>query len=479
MLTALTAAALSSVITLAPTVAPETPTGAAAVATQPQPAPEPTAPRGPVPKDYPFDEDYSVFSDPALRTTAWSRLKYVPFGQDGYLTFGGESRTRLEYRGEARFGRGPQDDNGDLEQRFRLWADAHISPNLRVFAELKSGLQADNDAPPGPSDEKRIDVHQAFVETRFPAGDGAVSLRVGRQEIGFGAFRLFDMRDGLNVRRSFDAARLRYVSPTWDAEAFAGYAQNERLEEFDNGMNQDYAFWGLRAARVVPGLVPGGRLEGLWIHTDRALAVYDSGAAPEQRDTFSARLNGTAHRIDYDLELVGQTGDWGGRGIRAGYVAASAAYALNGTAKPKLGLRFERATGDDDPTDGKMGTFSQLFGRPVTLNGELGRANLTLFGPTLTLQPTPKLALDGSVSGLWRTSDHDGLYQGSAAVLRGGAEGTSREVGVRYTAGTRYAVSPFWTLGAYVNRVQAGDFLEQTGDGKDLTYATLYTTFRF
>lgn len=428
-------------------------------------------------RDLPYDEDYSALRN-TERSSLWAKLKYIPLTDSTYLTLGGEIRTRYEVRDSQRFGRGPQDP-GDLEFRFRGWADLHVGEHLRGFFELKSGLQQDYSVPQTVSDRKDIDVGQAFVELRNPLGDdGSVVLRVGRQEIGIGAFRLFDMRDGLNVRRSLDAARLIVTKGAWNGELLGGYAQNETLTAFNNSTNQNFSFYGTRLARKAQLGPLASTIEGLWIHSDRKGAVYAAGSASERRNTYSLRVNGRGTKVDYDIEGTVQNGLWGNQQVRANYVSANAGYLLDGAWKPKLGVRYERASGDRNSADGKMNTYFSLFARPLTLNGELNRANLTVFGPSLTVTPTKKLTLDATVNDLLRTSTGDGIYLGSGVLLRGATEGTSRQVGVRTTLGARYLLSPFVTVGAYYNHVNAGRFLKQSGNGSNLNYATVFATFR-
>jgi len=189
-------------------------------------------------------------------------------------------------------------------------------------------------------------------------------------------------------------------------------------------------------------------------------------------------VNGHGGKVDYDIEGTVQDGRWGDQQVSANYVSANVSYLLDGSWKPKLGVRFERASGDRNAADGKMSTYFSLFARPLTLNGELNRANMTIFGPSLTVTPTKKLTLDATVNDLLRTTTGDGIYLGSGVLLRDATEGTSQQVGVRTTLGARYLLSPFVTVGAYYNHVDAGPFLKQTGNGSDLNYATVFATFR-
>jgi len=140
---------------------------------------------------------------------------------------------------------------------------------------------------------------------------------------------------------------------------------------------------------------------------------------------------------------------------------------------------MESASGDTNRHDHIMGTYFSLFARPVTLNGELGRSNLTLFGPSASIQPTKKLTLDFNLDDLRRTTSNDGIYMGSGALLRSASSGRSHQVGTRFIVGARYTVSPFVLVGAYFNHIWAGRYLKEGAVGKDLNYTAFYTALRF
>lgn len=443
------------------------------------PVPAPVVLRGPKVQPLPYDENYSELADPAKRGGAYAKLKYIPVAENSYLTLGGESRTRYEWRKNERFGRGAQDDNGNLEQRTRIWADFHAGENLRLFGELRSGVQKGYSGVELVSDLKTVDVAQAFAELSGPVGAGKLSLRIGRQEIGIGGFKLFDMREGPNVRRSFDAARLRYATGPWDAEILGGYTIIEKEDAFDNHTNYDAPVWGARVGHDLSAILKGARLEGLWVHTRRPVARYDSGAAAENRDTFSLRFNGKNGQVEWDLEAVAQTGEWGTRKVRAGFLTAHASYGFKSALSPRLGWRFELGTGDKNKSDDTMGSYYQLFSRPLTVNGELGRANLISAGPTLSLTPHKKLTIDTTLNSLWRTTSGDGLYAAPGQLIRAASDSTATHVGVRGTLAARYAISPFWTVGTFLNHIEKGRYLDQSPGSGNLDYANLFVTFRF
>ena len=159
------------------------------------------------------DEDWSVLRDPALRTDAFDIVKFIPLNRDGssWLTLGGEVRQRYEYFDNFNWGKGPQDDNGYMLQRYLIHADAHIGENFRVFTQFKSGLEDGRNGGPRPTDRDEFDVHQLFADVRVPFDEkDSLTLRVGRQELSFGTQRLVSVRESPNVRQSFDGALSAY-----------------------------------------------------------------------------------------------------------------------------------------------------------------------------------------------------------------------------------------------------------------------------
>src|SRR6266508_5890126 len=122
-----------------------------------------------------YEEDWSRLRDPVRRTDLFDSLKYIALGrhEGWYLTVGGETRQRYEYFRNPTWGLDPQDDNGYLLQRYMIHADLHLGQRLRLFGQLKRGIENGRPGGPRPPDEDRLDIHQAFVETQlWVAGNG-------------------------------------------------------------------------------------------------------------------------------------------------------------------------------------------------------------------------------------------------------------------------------------------------------------------
>jgi hypothetical protein len=93
--------------------------------------------------------------------------------------------------------------------RLLLGGDFHVGPYVRTFVQIGDELEAGRLPGPQPTDINRGDLAQGFVELNLPAGErSTMNARVGRQEMTFGSGRLVDIREGPNIRQSFDGARV-------------------------------------------------------------------------------------------------------------------------------------------------------------------------------------------------------------------------------------------------------------------------------
>jgi hypothetical protein len=203
-------------------------------------------------------EDYRHLARLDRPRSAWERLKHVPLdppGADAFLSIGGDVRLRFTDFDDENWGRGPSED-GFLLQRYALHADLHLRPRLRLFAQPVVALAHDRAGGPGPTDEDRLAVQQAFADLvllrpKGPTG-WQVTLRPGRQEFVLGAQRLLDVREGQNVRRSFEAVRLITAGVAAQIDAFLARPLAPAPGAFDNAGSTEETFWGARGREPPP-----------------------------------------------------------------------------------------------------------------------------------------------------------------------------------------------------------------------------------
>src|SRR5580704_10139438 len=152
------------------------------------------------------DEDWSFLRDRKLRQDFWDPIKYIPLrknADDWYMTVGGEAREVWEQIGNDNWGQSPY-WNGYLNERYMPYFDLHYGKHVRTFIELKSGLNSFRAGGPRPIDEKKLDFQSGFLEFSSSSDSKSIQLRIGRHELEYGSGRLIDIREGPNVRLSFD-----------------------------------------------------------------------------------------------------------------------------------------------------------------------------------------------------------------------------------------------------------------------------------
>ncbi|MEM8897459.1 MAG: alginate export family protein, partial [Bacteroidota bacterium] len=152
------------------------------------------------------EEDYSSLKDNDSIDFFLRDLKYISLNQHSrsYLTLGGEYRARLDHTRNGGFG---TENSTSYLQRLNFHAALNINTRLKLFTEFYHGLSSAGEVA---VQSDNIDLHQVFMDWKIAdQEDKMIKLRLGRQEIGYGSSRLVGIRNGPNLRRSFDMAQLR------------------------------------------------------------------------------------------------------------------------------------------------------------------------------------------------------------------------------------------------------------------------------
>lgn len=434
-----------------------------------------------------WNEDYRYLADAATHTDPWDPFKYVPLNDAGdwYVSFGGQARYRYELFDDAAFGAGRQDDNGYHLLRLFGHVDAHFGEHLRGFVQLKSAQEFGRVGGPRPFvDEDDFDVEQAFADVTLDAGDGELLVRVGRQNLLYGAQRLISPLDWTNTRRTFDGGKLSFRAGAHTFDAFL--AQPVVVDEGPlNEPNDDQTFAGLYDTIALPE-TPWGK-QAKWdlylLFLDRNGAAYNAGSADEERYTIGTRLGGKPGAWDYDIELSYQLGEFGDADISAWSVATEVGYTfadVAGSPRPYIG--FDAASGDDDPADGDAGTFNQLFPLGHAYFGYIdliGRQNIIDLHPGLQLTPIERVTFRADYHLFWRQSDDDAAYNAAGGVLRADSGSDERYIGSELDLLVNWRVDRHLIVYAGYSHFFTGEFLDDTGpsDDIDFVYAGLQYTF--
>ena len=435
-----------------------------------------------------YEEDYSYLKDPSRRTDFWDPIKYVPLWgrDDSYLSFGGEVRERYEFYHNLNAGLAPanaQGNNQDFLERYLLHADVHLGPYFRFFVQTVTGLEDGRIGGPRPDiDRDPFGFHQAFADFILPLGaeKDTLTARLGRQEMEYGSGRLIDVRDGPNLRLSFDAARLLLHKDDWEVDGWWGRPVLNQPGVFDDIPDPDRSFWGVYAVHPLP-LLPQGNVDLYYLGFENKDAVYAQGPGYELRHTLGTRLWGKPLPWEYNLEYDWQFGRFGPGNIEAWSAAHAIRYNFSDLPlKPRLGLRFDVTSGDNNPATPNLQTFNPLFPSGVYFNllNPVGPLNLIDLHPTLDLYAGEKVTVSVDWDFFWRESLGDGVYSIGGVPLRNGVGGA------RYV-GNSPAVTVVWdatrhlsVLTQYVHFFP-GAFFKANPPDKETDYFTLWLDYKF
>jgi hypothetical protein len=427
-----------------------------------------------------YTEDYSA---------APPSLKHIPLGDggDSYLSLGIEFRLRYELYLDNVWGQGPQDSDGYLWERAMPYADLHLGPNFRAFGQLVSAFEWGDATGFKPPDEDRLDLLQAFVDVRIPIGeDRSLLFRPGRQILRYGSERLIGMRYGANVPLPFDAALARFESGSWRIDAFYGHPIATERGEWDDQWDDTQALWSLYATRALPSIAKRAGIDAYYIGYSDEGARFAQGPGEELRHTLGVRFYGEKSGFDWDVEGFYQFGQYdmaaSDGNISAWAVGSNIGYTFNGAPlRPRVGLKANIISGDDDPDDADLQTFNSLFPKRKYFGemGLIGPYNLIDVHPSLGLQLTNKTSLELASVFYWRYSTNDGIYNTPGNVIRTGFDTDARFIGTQLEAALTHRFSRELEVSATYEIFLPGTFVEKTGPDEVVHFLGIELLYRF
>ena len=431
-----------------------------------------------------YEDDIGCFRALDVDAGILRRLKSIPLtaGGDVSLGFGGELRQRYEFANNPAFGQDPQDQGGVWLQRVVVHGDLRVGEHVRAFAQLLSALEAGREGGPSPVDENQLALQNGFLDLHFsPADQWEATVRTGRQELRYGSGRLVDVREGPNVRRTFDAARAILEAPDWRVDGLAARPRAVEPGVFDDEANDDQALWGLYATGG-RALLPAGSLDLYYLGFRDDEGVFEQGTAEETRHSIGARIWGGSGAWDWNWEAVFQFGSFGDGEIRAWTLASETGRTWTDLPwRPRLGVSANIASGDRDPDTPDLQTFNPLFprGNYFSEAAVLGPRNFFNVQPSVRFSPTDDWSVTADVNAFWRLETEDGVYAPSGQLIRASGGSDERFVGTSASLAVDYAVSDHLSLGAIYTHFAPGDFIEATGPSDDIDFIELTATFRF
>jgi hypothetical protein len=440
-----------------------------------------------------WNEDYSYLADSKEPADFFDPIKHIPLGPDGwYLSLGGQLRERYELWNNNNFDAGPQDGDGFYLHRLLFHADLHVGKNVRLFGQLKSSMIDSRFGGPRPTDSDEIDLQQAFVD--FSVGDDpkeSVYLRLGRQDLIYGAQRLISPLDWANVRRTFEGARVSWTSGNNTLDLFwvrPVIVENEEPNDGDNSTS----FAGVYDVLSLPELIDNAnsKLEIYFLALNRTSGAYPTeGAGDEDRYTIGTRFYTNPKPFDLDVELDYQFGNFISDDISAASIAIEGGFTAEGCPlKPRTFIGFDLATGDRDANDGKLNTFNQLFPLGHAYFGyidTIGRQNIVDLHPGVDLtllenaSYAKKVTLRAEYHLFWRQNASDALYNAGGAPIRPAGGSDERFVGSEIDLLLNWQVDRHTLIYIGYSHFFPGDFLSDTGPSGDIDFIYAAAQFTF
>jgi hypothetical protein len=321
----------------------------------------------------------------------------MPLGSDcrfGSLDVGGQ--LRLRYHHEIGMGQdallGPQrfmDTEHDLLlSRLRLYTDWKANDWLRVYAEgIFADVAEDDLYVPRAIDRNHGDLLNAFVDLGLT---DELTLRVGRQELLYGAQRFISPLDWANTRRTFEGAKLILALDDWAVDGFYTNLVPPDAFDFDEAdYNQDfYGVWSTYSG-----------------YSDATIDLfyigYEDQTAAFSLYTAGGRVNGGHDDWLWELTAAGQTGDAAsttGTDHRAAMSTVGLGRKLSGAYwTPTAWVYYDLATGNPSPNVvGTDNAFNQLFPLSHKYFGFIDavqRSNIESVNFLVTASPTKKTNL--------------------------------------------------------------------------------------
>lgn len=428
-----------------------------------------------------FEEDYSGWKDSSR--TGYHNIKYMALSKTGnsYLSFGGELRAELDYVQNEDWGEAMEGQDLFLLQRYQLHADLHLGKQVRLFAELRTGLEDGRNNGPRSIDEDQLNLQNLFLDfVPLKLPNHSLLVRLGRQELRYGSGRLIDVRDGPNLRLYFDGVKIAYTSPLLKSDAFLLASNKVNPGRFDNLSSQQINLWG---TYTTVHLRKHSNVDVYYIGYYNRNARFDDGIAKEIRHSIGTRFWKIGKGFVYNFEAIYQTGKFGEGPIQALALSSEIGYQFaNKKGTPELRLRSDYISGDKRKGDSTLGTFNAMYpnGGYFGMNPQVGPANLISFHPNLSWHPGKRTKLTMEVVVNWRNSLQDGIYEPNGLLRMASAQATKRYIGTAYIATISWRITAFLNYNIGIQYFQTGDFIrDQLAQPKDGFFVGTVVGFKF
>ncbi len=448
---------------------------------------------------------------------------------DGVLTFDVQERVRWEARDNNFDFNSAFDavtDDSWFLNRFRIGLMIKPTSWFKIYAQAQDSREIDSDRADipgvlGAEGDDNFDLRQGYFEfgdvKEFP-----LTLKLGRQILSYGDERLIGAFDWNNIGRTFDAAKLRWEEKKWSLDAFAStvvvptgneYNQSDFYNGIETGRHQ--VFSGLYFSTTALSFQTTD-LYALYLHEDTGPRYQPAARGDTGFATFGLRMKSKpgafAHTppppdgktmtdgksmpapplpkkpvgLDYSTEMAFQTGKVRGLDLTSFAINAGLGYTFDVAWLPRVGIEYNYASGDRNPTDGEIETFQNLFPTNHKFYGIMDLTawqNMQQAVVAFQVQPLKTVTVQLDYRAFFIASTDDVWYRANGVTPVRPLTPAAREAG-KYE-GSQVEIIATWNVtkwfqlqGGYAHFF-TGDYLNDTGPSGDADFGYLQATFSF
>jgi hypothetical protein len=365
-------------------------------------------------------------------------LRFAKLDIGGGLRLRGQSQENFNIK---KYGQGNDDF---AEERFRMEINFKFVENMHVFAQIQdahvfgSNFTVKDFYPPYSPYENPLDLRQAFFEYQN-IGTTPLGIKAGRQSFLYGDNRVLGPGEWCNAGRYFwDGIKLLYSTSNSKTDLFVTRQVISNPYKFDID-NPDLNVYGLYSA-----------LKMFNPNTDVFLIHKENDKDRLHCSTLGTRINGNSSMLFYSGTLAYQFGYRSANDIRAYGYNARLGYLVPKLCGSEFGAEYSYASGDDDPYDGKYGTFDGVLGAIDLYYGRMGLfswMNLKDYQINLDSKPTRKLSMTLQYHRFELAESKDAWYYGNGKSQKLDTTGASGSfLGQEILLTARYVLNKYFNV---------------------------------